>query len=527
MNTTADTSAPPTTTITTKINTGGQLESWLWIRTGTISVIGGPVSVVCRVTGRRGRDHGEHHTHELDRESCPNDAHAAQPSPDHRHHCTIETKGAAGLKGSPMGVEIAVVVIVVIAVFVTWKSLHSVGATEVGLVAKRFGFRKLGQDNPVAFRGEAGYQATLLMPGLRFKLWPMFGVKKFPWVQVPAGEIGVVIAQVGSPLPIGAKSAVYRPELANFSNLHTFVELGGQKGVQRPVLPPGTLVPVHPVAFMVLTPQTVYGLPVSPDLANQAKDDTLSPESFGLSPDQLRVVIIAPDAGVDLVGVVTALEGEPLPSGDIASRLGGFEDVAAIEETNAGGSTTTTDAQLIDLLLGSKNTLHNNYQDFQAFLDAGGKIGLQHDTLLYGAYLLNPFLVRVDLVPMLVVNQGEVAVIKGFVGPANRRHVGRRVQVRIDRPARSPWHLAGAPADREVRDQPACVRRRDRADLHPHVELGRRHLRSPRPRLAALVHRGQEPGGLRLSDRSPGADPRAGHEGPQGDLDGRARCATS
>ena len=61
-------------------------------------------------------------------------------------------------------------------------------------------------DNPIAFHGEAGYQAELLMPGLRFKLWPIFGVKKFPWVQVPAGEIGVVIAQVGAPLPIGAKS---------------------------------------------------------------------------------------------------------------------------------------------------------------------------------------------------------------------------------------------------------------------------------------------------------------------------------
>ena len=48
------------------------------------------------------------------------------------------------------------------------------------------------------------------------------------------------------------------------------------------------------------------------------------------------------------------------------------------------------------MLLGSKNTLHNNYQDFQKFLDSGGKIGLQHDPLLYGAYLLNPFLVRVD-----------------------------------------------------------------------------------------------------------------------------------
>ena len=106
---------------------------------------------------------------------------------------------------------------------------------------------------------------------------------------------------------------------------------------------------------------------MSPDLASQAKGKTLTPESFGLSADQLRVVVIAPDAGgIDLVGVVTALEGEPLPSGDIASRLGGFEDVAAIEASNAGGSTTTTDAELIDLLLGSKNNLHNNYQDFQA-----------------------------------------------------------------------------------------------------------------------------------------------------------------
>ncbi len=316
--------------------------------------------------------------------------------------------------------DLEIIILIVVAafvVFLVWKSFHSIGAAEVGLVAKRFAYRKLDEDNPVAFRGEAGYQAKLLMPGLRFKLWPLYGVKKFPWVQVPAGEIGVVIAQVGEPLPIGAKSAVYTPALANFSNLHTFVEAKGQKGVQRPVLPPGTLVPVHPVAFLVLTPQTVYGQPLSPELASQAKGGMLSPESFGLSPEQLRVVVIAPDVGgIDLVGVVTALEGEPLPSGDIASRLGGFDDVAAIEASNAGGSTTTTDAELIDLLLGSKNTLHNNYQDFQKFLDAGGKIGLQHDPLLYGAYLLNPFLVRVDLVPMLVVNQGEVAVIKGFVG---------------------------------------------------------------------------------------------------------------
>ncbi len=41
---------------------------------------------------------------------------------------------------------------------------------------------------------------------------------------------------------------------------------------------------------------------------------------------------------------------------------------------------------------------------------------MQHDPLLYGAYALNPFLVSVELVGMLVVQQGQVAVIKAYVG---------------------------------------------------------------------------------------------------------------
>jgi regulator of protease activity HflC (stomatin/prohibitin superfamily) len=108
---------------------------------------------------------------------------------------------------------------------------------------------------------------------------------------------------------------------------------------------------------------------------------------------------------------VTTLDGAPLPPADIAGRIGGFQDIEALEKDPAVG-----DSELIEQLLGAKNGLHNNYQDFQAFLDNGGRIGLQHDPLLYGAYLLNPFLVRVEPARMLVVNQGEVAVIKSYVG---------------------------------------------------------------------------------------------------------------
>jgi len=118
------------------------------------------------------------------------------------------------------------------------SSFYTVGPTEVGLVRKRFG-AKLPGDSPVATRGEAGYQADMLMPGVHFKLCLVYAVTKHPWVQVPAGQIGVVISQVGEALPIGAKSAVYKPEFGNFADVRLFMAKGGQKGVQRPVLSPG------------------------------------------------------------------------------------------------------------------------------------------------------------------------------------------------------------------------------------------------------------------------------------------------
>jgi len=300
----------------------------------------------------------------------------------------------------------------VLAVYVLWRSIVVIGPAEIGLVVKRVSRRHNTTDTPIAFAGEAGYQAELLMPGVRFKLWPTYIVVRYPWVQVPAGEIGVVISQIGEPLPTGAKSAVYRPEFGNFTNLGTFVEGKGQKGVQRPVLPPGTLAPIHPIAFLVITSSKVYGRPVDPQILLRGP---LSPESFGLKPDQLRVKVIAPDGTQDLLGIVTTLEGEPLGPADLAGRIGGFSDISALE-----AQPNISDSELIEGLLGKKNELHNNYQDFQAFLDSGGRIGLQHDPLLYGAYLLNPFLVRVELAPMLVVNQGEVAVIGSIVQPGHR-----------------------------------------------------------------------------------------------------------
>lgn len=299
------------------------------------------------------------------------------------------------LIGALFVVGAAVAFLIVLAAL---RSFTSIGPAQVGLVTKRIG-RKIDGGQLIALKGEAGYQADLLMPGVRFKLWPVFKVERYDWVQVPPGQIGLVIAQVGAPLPTGAKSAVYRNEFGNFADARTFLTAGGQRGVQRPVLPPGTTGPIHPVAFVVLTSDATFGKIVS-EAAQEAIQQ--------VDPAVLRVVNITPQGDRDLVGVVTTLEGPP--SGDIASRIGGFGDVLAMEQSDQGS------VQVIQAVLKPKNNLHDNYQDYQAFLDNGGCIGLQHDPLLYGSYLLNPFLVRVELREMLVVRQGEVAVIKSYVG---------------------------------------------------------------------------------------------------------------
>jgi len=317
-----------------------------------------------------------------------------------------------------VGYSLLYFVAALIVLFVLMKSTRNIGPTEVGLVRKRFAVRKLGPGSAIAFSGEAGYQARLMMPGIQLKLWPLYDVTRHPMVQIPSGQIGVVIAQAGVPLPIGAKSGLYKSEFGNFQDLAAFVVGGGQKGVQRLVLPPGTVVPIHPVGFLVITKDTVYGVPIDEAYAALERKGGLKAQSFGLDPEELDVVRIEPrffqdGKVVDMIGIVTTFDGPPLPKGAIANRIGDFADLQEIESNPAA-----KDSDLVEAILSAKNEVHNNYQDFHAFLDHGGRIGLQHDPLMYGAYNLNPFLVSVEMVPMLVVNQGEVAVLKAYVGLA-------------------------------------------------------------------------------------------------------------
>jgi uncharacterized membrane protein YqiK len=85
----------------------------------------------------------------------------------------------------------------------------------------------------------------------------------------------------------------------------------------------------------------------------------------------------------NMVGVVTTLDGEPLENGQIAGK-------------NVEG--------------------HNNFQDFDKFLELGGNRGLQQQTILAGTYNLNPWAVQVEEVQMTEIPIGHVGVVISFVG---------------------------------------------------------------------------------------------------------------
>ena len=83
------------------------------------------------------------------------------------------------------------------------------------------------------------------------------------------------------------------------------------------------------------------------------------------------------------VGIITALDGVPLDQSAIAGKL--IHD-------------------------------HNNFQDFDAFLDNGGQRGLQTQVVQAGNYSLNPWAVEVEKVPMTQIPIGHVGVVISYVG---------------------------------------------------------------------------------------------------------------
>ncbi|MDB6066938.1 MAG: band 7 protein [Pedosphaera sp.] len=232
---------------------------------------------------------------------------------------------------------------------------------EVGIVVKRFAGTSLAPGQLVALNGEAGYQADTLAPGLHFGLWRwQYGIEKVSVTLVPQGEIALLVAADGEPIP-SERILGKVVDCDNFQDARRFLLAGGEKGRQLGILTAGTY-RINTALFQIIT--------------------SADAQQNGMSAGQLQLHHVEPDK----VGIVTALDGRPIEQGEIAGPI-----IAT----------------------------HDNFQNGQAFLEGGGRRGLQEQILLSGTWNLNPWFVQVEQVPMLEIPIGHVGVVISFIGMAH------------------------------------------------------------------------------------------------------------
>ncbi len=95
----------------------------------------------------------------------------------------------------------------------------------------------------------------------------------------------------------------------------------------------------------------------------------------------------------NMIGIVTALDGHPIRPGQIAGE-------------NVEG--------------------HNNFQDVDGFLQAGGNRGLQPRVMLAGSYFINPWAFQIETIPMTDVPIGHVGVVISYIGEDGKDLTGEQ-----------------------------------------------------------------------------------------------------
>lgn len=152
--------------------------------------------------------------------------------------------GAAQVRDVRVRIGAALFAAVVMLGAFTLASFRYVGEDDTGVVSKSIGFKSLKPGNIIATDGEKGPQADILPPGWHPWYWPfIYDIEKVKVVEVAQGQIGMLTASDGQPLPPGATYApAWEPgtEAAMISNATYFLtEGGGHKGPQATVLTPG------------------------------------------------------------------------------------------------------------------------------------------------------------------------------------------------------------------------------------------------------------------------------------------------
>ncbi len=205
--------------------------------------------------------------------------------------------------------------------------------------------------------GQMGKQLAILKAGTYQINTELFSIHKVPVIHILPGEIGLVESKEGAAIP-RERTLAKVVECDNFQDAEAFLKNGGQKGKQLAILTAGNYY-INTDIFTVIT------------AANAVE--------HAMKPEDLRVYIVDSDH----IGIVTNLDGIPLPKGEIAAP------------TLEG---------------------HEKFQDGQKFIEAGGYRGLQEEVLTQGEWNLNPWFVKVEQVPQTKIDPEEVGVVVSYVG---------------------------------------------------------------------------------------------------------------
>jgi len=116
--------------------------------------------------------------------------------------------------------------------------------SQIGLVTKKFVLfgkeKSLPDGRIIATKGEAGFHAKTLAPGLYFGFWPwQFEVKLVDFTIIPQGKIGLVSSKDGV-VPNNGAILGRNVDSDNFQDAEKFLTNSGQKGRQATILVAGS-----------------------------------------------------------------------------------------------------------------------------------------------------------------------------------------------------------------------------------------------------------------------------------------------
>jgi uncharacterized membrane protein YqiK len=319
--------------------------------------------------------------------------------------------------------------------------------THVGIIEKIWSSKgSLREGQIIARNGEAGLQARFLRGGIHFGLYPwQYRIHKEPLVVVAEGKMAYIYARDGVPLePV--QTLGRNVDSNHFQDALRFLEAQGQRGRQRGILREGVYA-INLGLFVIITEDRVFSGPVREAIDRYAswKAQLASMRAFdpvvigtgaggqsGLranttdfspidlnAPPAIRKETPEFDPNVDTIGVVSIQDGPTIGSGEIIAP-----EVKAV----AGRD-------------------HNYFQDPEVFLELGGRRGKQLQVLTDGTFFINRWFGSVEIKAKTLIPIGYVGVVVSYHGAPGDDTTGEsfRYGEQVETGHRGVWRSALAP----------------------------------------------------------------------------------